>query len=226
MQIVRHCGSRDPRQPGVGIRIAVPVLLRNHVGIVRVRHRHHQAERAVIPAARDVEELLARRMDDFVVVVDLVGAHAGAGLRDRIHRVIPAGALIEAGPVWRPAEISRIDIGRQALLETVQLIRAAEMHLAAQGSLVAGAAQVMSEGRRLRWKFGGVVVGTDLRWQLPGHEREPRGGAQRAVAVAGIEHDAVLRQSVDMRCPGAAAVGRQYTYSQLIGHEQQKIRRH
>ena len=112
-------------------------------------------------AAGHVEELLPRLEDDLVVEVDLVGARARAGLRDRIHGVIPARTLLEASPVRRPAEIRRVDVGGESLLEAMQLIGTAEVHLAAEHGLVAGAAQIVRESRHLRGKFRGVVVRAD-----------------------------------------------------------------
>ena len=99
--------------------------------------------------------------DDLIVEIDLIRARAGSRLGDGIHVVIPARPMLEASPIRRPAEIGRIDIGCQALLEAVQLIRAAEVHLAAEHGLIAGTPQIMCESGHLGGKFGGIVVGAD-----------------------------------------------------------------
>src|SRR5271165_2901538 len=88
---------------------------------------------------------------------------AWACLGYRIHGVTPTRPLLEAIPIRRPAEVGRVDVRGQALLEPMQLIRAAEVHLAAQYGLITGAAHEMCEGRHLRGKFRGVVVRADGR---------------------------------------------------------------
>ena len=152
--------------------VAIPVALRNHVRIVRVGHRYDQAERPAILAAGHVEELAAGMKDDLVVEVDLIRASAGSRLRDRVHAVIPARPLLEARPIGRPAEIGGVDVGRQALLEAVQLIGPAEVHFPAEHGLVAGAPQIMCESGHLRGKLGGIVVCTDGRHLAPRQERK------------------------------------------------------
>ncbi len=123
------------------------------------------------------KQLLARGKHGLIVEVDLIGARARPGLDDRVHGVVPAGALLEARPVRRPAEVGRVDIRRQPLLETMQLVRSAEVHFAGQCRPIAGAAQVVREGWHLRGELGGVVIGTDLGRQLPGKPRVARGRA-------------------------------------------------
>ena len=51
-------------------------------------------------------------------------------------------------PVRRPVEVGRVDVGRQALLEAVQLIGADEVHLAGERRLVAGGAQHVGDRGR------------------------------------------------------------------------------
>ena len=138
--------------------------------------------------------------DHFIVEIDLVGTRAWACLRHRVHRVIPARALCEVEPVWRPAEVGRVDVRGEAFLKAVQLVCAAEMHLAAENRLIAAKAQVMREGWDLRGKLCRVVVSADRRRQTARHEGEARRRAQRAVAVGGGEYDAVLGEPIQMRC--------------------------
>ena len=83
-----ECGSSCPgadaqaRHIDVDAGIAIPVALRNHVGIVRMGHRGDHAERAAILAACHVEEFPARLEDHLIVEVDLIGASARSRLRD------------------------------------------------------------------------------------------------------------------------------------------------
>jgi hypothetical protein len=171
-----------------------------------------------------VEDFLPCLEDDVVVEVDLIGACAGTRLRHGIHGVIPARPLLESLPVRRPAEVRRIDVGGEPLLEAMQLIGSAKMHLAAEHRLIAGAAQIMREGGNLRRKLRGIVVGADGRDLPARQEREPRGGAQRAVAIERIEHDAARGQRVDVRgLREAIAVRGQRARRQLIGHQNQEI---
>ena len=189
-----------------------------------MRHGRNQAEGAAILAARHVEEFPARVKDDFVVEVDLIRPRAGACLCDRIHAVVPAWPLLEAGPIRRPAEIGRIDVGGEPLLEAVQLIGAAKMHLAAQDGLVAGAAQIMSEGRHLRREFSRIVVGTDRRYLAARQQGKPRGRAQRAIAVERFEEDALRSQGIDVRClRDPVSIGWKGARGELIGHQNEEI---
>src|SRR5579862_8630594 len=72
----------NPRHVDLVIAIAVPVRARDDVGVVRMRHGHDEAEGPLVFAACDVKELLPGGHDHFVIEVDLVGARAGARLRD------------------------------------------------------------------------------------------------------------------------------------------------
>ena len=61
-------------------------------------------------------------MTDLVIVFELHVAQAGTGVGKGNRIVGKAGSYL--GPVAGPAEITGIDIGRQSLFESVQLIRA------------------------------------------------------------------------------------------------------
>ncbi len=218
-------GHAHPRHVDLDLGIAVPVGLRNHIGIMGVGHRRDHAKRAAIPAARHVEELLTRIEDDFVIEVDLVGARARSRLRNRIHGVVPARAMLETVPIGRPAEVGRVDVGGEPLFESMQLIGAAIVHFAAEHRPVAGASQIVGIGRHLRREFRGVVVGCDGGNLPPRQEREARGRAQGAVAVEGFEYDSLSREPVDVRSlRDPISVGRQRPGGQLIRHENQEIR--
>lgn len=71
--------------------------------------------------------------------------------------VLPVDSLAGLAVVRRPAEIRRIDVGRHAFLEPVQLVGADEMHLARQAGVVARAAEVMGERGDGRREFCGVA---------------------------------------------------------------------
>ncbi|CAG9224308.1 hypothetical protein BVI1335_520009 [Burkholderia vietnamiensis] len=210
------------------VAVQVPVFARDRIRIVRMRQRHDHAERPCVVAgrtlARDVEQLLAGRERHFVVEVELIGAHARPGVEHRAHVVIPARPLGRVVPVGHPAEVGRIDVGREPLLEAVQLVGAAEVHFPGQHRPVTTRAQVVREGQRLRGQFGGVIVGADTRRQLAGQQREARRRAQRARAVRGVEHHALRGEPVERRrARDAVAVGRQRERRELVGHQDQDV---
>src|SRR6202035_5283593 len=124
-------GHAYPRHIDLDPRISIPIALWDDVRIMRMGHRCDHAERAAIFAAGHVEELLERIEDDVIIEVDLVGTRTRARLSDGVHGVIPTRAVLEPSPVRCPAEVGGIDVGGQTLLESVQLIGAAKMHLAA-----------------------------------------------------------------------------------------------
>ncbi|MNR46082.1 hypothetical protein D3C85_1650060 [compost metagenome] len=93
-------------------------------------------------------------------------------------------------PVHRPAIVGGINIAGQALFITMQLVGAAEVHLAGQCSAVTEATQVVGISRYIGGEIGRVVVGADLARQLSADQGKPRRRAQRAVAIRGVEHHA------------------------------------
>lgn len=152
---------------------------------MRMRQRRDHHERSYVFArialARDIEQLLTRGEGHFVVEVELIRAHARTCVDHGTHVVIPRGTRLEILPVGRPAEIGGIDVGRQPLLEAVQLVRAAEMHLAGKNRAISLGAQVVRERERLRRELGRVVISADLRRQLTREQRK-RDGAQSGLA--------------------------------------------
>ena len=115
----------------VAIFVEVPVFPARHVGIMRVGEADGEAPRAIVCAARQIVELARRVVGNLVVIFHLVGYLGNAGAGDRSHVVIPpVDALARLAVVRGPTEIGRIDVGRQAFFESVQLIRPHEMHLA------------------------------------------------------------------------------------------------
>ena len=139
--------------------------MRDGERIVRMGERGDEQERAPVVRPRDVEDRALGGEGDLVVEVELVGAHADAGLGDRAHVVIPARPFVGMVPVGRPAEIGGVDVGRQPFLEAMQLVRPAEVHLAGEDGAVAAKPQVMGEGRDVGGEFRGVVVDAGARRQ-------------------------------------------------------------
>src|SRR5215471_5165193 len=95
----------DPRQLDLLVPIAIPVLLGHDIWIVRMSQGDHEAERAARLLAGHIEELLARRVDDLVVEIDLISA----GTRARLAQVVCEGrnvggelgrVVVSADPRW------------------------------------------------------------------------------------------------------------------------------
>ena len=164
------------------------------------------------------------REGHLLVEVHLVGADAEPRLRHRGHVVVPARPLVGPLPVRRPAVIGGVDVGGQPLLEAVQLVRPAEMHLARQDRAVAEAAQVMREGRDVGAELGGIVVAAGARRQRPRHEGRARGRAERAVAIGALEHRAARGEPLEVRrLDQRVAVDRQEPRRQLVDHDDEDI---
>ncbi|MNQ66985.1 hypothetical protein D3C85_814890 [compost metagenome] len=214
-----HAGQLD-----VFLAVQVPVLLGDGVGVVGVGQRHRQAERLFGMFAHMVVEVLARLEHHFLVEIQLVGAHAGPGLQHRGHVVVPARAHVRLVPVHRPAIVGRVDIAGQAFFVAVQLVRAAEVHLAGQRGAVAQPAQMVGIGGHVGREVGGIVVGADLRRQLAAHQGEARGRAERAVAVGRIEDHAFGGQLREVRhLDGRRGVERQQRRGHLVGHDEEDV---
>ncbi len=165
-------------------------------------------------------------MSDLFVEVELVGAGAWARLQHRQHVVIPARTTLGPGPVGGPAIVCGIDIGGQPLLEAVQLVRPAEMHLARKRRAVAGAPEVMSKGRNVAGEVRSVVERSDARRQRPGQHGVARGRAERAVAIGRLEHHAAIGQPLEMGClDHGMPVEREEARRHLVGHQKEDIGR-
>src|SRR5262249_53426833 len=102
MRVLAPGEVANARHVDLLVTIAVPVGFGDHIRVVRMSQRSDQAERASIPAAGEVEQLLTCRGHYIVVKVDLVRARAGAGLGYGIHGVIPPGALRKTRPIRGP----------------------------------------------------------------------------------------------------------------------------
>jgi hypothetical protein len=110
--------------------------------------------------------------------------------------VVPLLSLFRLVPVNCPSEISRVDVGGKPwgqglassaiseqdyspVLKSVKLVRTNEVHLSGKCRLVALASEVVCVGRNFGAKDGGVVIPTDLGWQLTRAHSEPGRSTQR-----------------------------------------------
>ena len=226
MRVERVGGDRGSRHVDVRIAIKVPVGLRHGERVVRMRERGDKQERAGIAGAGEVEDRPLGHKRGLVVEVELVGANADAGLTHRAHVVIPARAMLGLIPVRRPTEVGGINVGRQPVLESVQLIGPAEMHLAGEDRAIAADPQAMGEGRNVGRELRRIVVDARVRRQEAGHEGRARGRAKRTVAIGAVEDDAASRQRLNIRRAGEGmAVDRQARRRHLIGDDDENVGR-
>ena len=138
----------DGRRRNVAVAIEVEEAPAVDIGVVRMGEGDLQEERLVTPIAGPVEDLAVGEEGDFVVIFELVGDLGGTGLLHRGHVVIPPVDPLAATqpPIGRPAEIGRVDVGGEALLETVQLVGADGVQLAGKAGAVA--LEARNNGRR------------------------------------------------------------------------------
>jgi len=206
--------------------VEVPPALRDGEGIVRVGEGDAQQEGAAFAFAGAVGEPAARGEADLLVEIELVGGLGDAGPQHRVHVVVPpVDALFRMVPVRRPAEIGGVDVGREPLLEAVQLVRADEVHLARERRPVAEVPQHVREGRDLGAELGGVVVDADAGGEPAAAHRRPRRGAERDVAVRLFEQHAARDEPVEDGGAGdGVPVGPERERGQLVGDHQQDVR--
>ena len=217
---------RDGRVEGRAIGVEVPVARAGDVGVVRVGEADRQAPGARVGLPGEVVELRRRLEGDLVVVVELVGDLGGAGPGDRAEVVVPpVDAAIGLLPVGGPAEVGRVDVGGQPLLEAVQLVGADEVHLAREAGRVAGAAKVVGEGGQIGGELGGVVVDPGAARQQPGHEAGAARGAERARGVGVDEAGRAFGEAGEVRGvqERGRAVGEQGA-GELVNHQDQDVR--
>ena len=99
------------------------------------------------------------------------------------------------------------------------------MHLAAKDRVVPQGAKVMRQRRNRRVEFGAVVEGIDHGRQPAREHGKARGGADRRIAIGGIEDDAAFGEPRDVGClHQAVSIDGQSRGSKLIGHYQQDVR--
>ena len=225
VRVLRVLRQFMARHAHVFVAVQVPEFVGNGVGVVRVRHGHGQAKRLLGGVAHMVVQVLAGLEHHLFVKVDLVGSHAGAGLQHGGHVVVPTGAHVGLVPVHGPAVIGGVNVTGQALFIAVQLVGATKMHLARKRRAVAQTAQVMSVGRHIGWKVSGIVKAANFGRQLPTHQAETRGRAQRAVAIGRVKHHTVFSQCAQVRHLNgrAGVVQRQQRRGHLVGHDEQNI---
>ena len=149
---------------------AAGLALEHGAAAVHLFCRRDAVAATPVIGARNIKELATRGEHHFIVEIDLVRARARSRLRHRVHRVVPTGPVLEVAPVRRPSEVSRIDIRGQPFLESMQLVGPAEMHLAAEHSLIAGMAQVMGKGWHGGRQFRRVIVAANPGGQLSGEK--------------------------------------------------------
>ena len=109
-------------------------------------------------------------------------------------------------------------------MEAVQHVRPDEMLFAGKRGAVAGEAQVMRHGRRGGGEFRRIVEGAHARGQHAGQHGKARRGAEREIAIGGLEDDAFGREPVEMRHRCRAAIGGQHLRFELVGLDQQDVR--
>ena len=208
-----------------GVFVEVPVFAAGDEGVVGVGEAGGQAPGAGVKAAGQVVDLLHGLMADVVVVFELVGDLGHARARHGPQVVIPpVDAFAGFAVVGGPAEIGGVDVGGQAFLKPVQLVGADEVHLAGQGGVVAGAAQVVGVGRDVRGELGGVVIDPGAARQGARHEGGAGGGAKRRGGVGvGKAHrpGGQGAQVRDMQEGGGAVV--EERAGQLVDHQDQDI---
>ena len=223
------CGSGSVRRilgqvDGV-VLVEVPPLRAGHIRVMGVDERRNEQERPPVTVARQVVDVPHGGLADLGVVIELVGGERLARLRQAVHVVVPLADPVAGGvPVGRPGEVGGIDVGREALLEAVQLVGPHEVHLPREHRAVAGEPEVVHEGRHRGRELRGVVPGADLGGRPPGQHREPGRRAQRRGAVGRVEARPALGEGIQGgRAHERMAVGAGEVRRQLIRHDQQDV---
>ena len=138
--------------------------------------------------------------------------------------MVPLQSLVRILPVHNPAIISRVDVGGQAALVTMQLL-SNEVHLPCQCCLVASCPQIVS----ICWSAGvdgaRIVVGPNLCWKLAGDHGHTGRGTEGRGAVRGVEDNRTGSQSVKV---GGLDLGGRVMHleegrSQLVCHDVEDI---
>ncbi len=226
VRIERIIGNgRHARHVDIVIAVEVPEFLARGIGIVRMGEGHGEAEWRAFAIADMVENSAHGEKRHLVVIFELIGDLGNARLLDGGHVVVPpVDAFLRLRPVRRPAEISRINIGGEPFLESMELVGADEMHFAAQAGTIALKPEVMCEGRYCGREFRGVVINAAVRRQQAAHQRGPCGSTQRARRIGVLEDDPARGKRVDMRgFDEPVPIGRQKRSRQLVGHDEENI---
>ena len=219
--VVRDRG--DGRQVDLLVPVEIPEFWLRHIGVVRRGEGDRQEKRLALRLAGLVVEPADRLELHLVVVIDLQGAGAGAGLQHILH-VLEPHLGFGLGPVRGPAEVGGVDVRGQAFLIAVQLVGPGEMHLAAQAGEVARQAQIVREGRRGGGELRRVVIGAHLVRQQTRHHGKPRRPAERRIAIGCLEEHAFLRQPAEGRRPHHRVPVKGHGLgAHLVGHDEKNV---
>ncbi len=147
--------------------VEIPPFRERYIGIMGVDEGDHHHE-GVVRRPRVLKDFSFREKPDFLVIFDLEGGGGDTRFDHAVHVMVPlVDALVRQFPIRRPGEIAGIDVGRDALVEAVQLIRADEMHLAGEAGMIAEFSEMVGEGRDRACELGGIVIGGNAGHMLP-----------------------------------------------------------
>ena len=200
------------------VAVQVPPLLRDRVRVVGVGEGDRRSRTAAGRRSGRGRRGPLGGEADLLVEVELVGANAGAGVGHRRHVVVPVRPALGVLPVRGPPVVRGVDVGRQPLLEAVQLVRTDEVHLPGEDGAVAG--RRAGSGRR-----SGSPRRTPrrcrrracLRRQQPVMKRRPGRRAERAGGVRRCRTPRRPRRARTARVPRhGVAVERQRRRRQLV----------
>ena len=125
----------------------------------------------------------------------------------------------------QPAEVGRVDVGGQPLLEAVMLVVTDEVHPTGQNGPISRVRQAMSESRYVGVKDVRVVPHPQIAGIPRGHKTHARRHTQRRGAVGVQKTDRSLRQTVQIRRSHNAMSGAaHHARMVLIRHNEQYVR--
>ena len=165
--------------------------------------------------------------------VPLVHVHRVAGVGGGVVRLplrhdlfVPLPPrLLHAHPLrLDPAEVGRIDIGRQPAVEAVQLIGAHKVHLAGQHGVVPRVGEVVGEGGQVLSQRRPVVDTAVDGGVAARHQTRPGRGAQRIGRVGRVEADPLRAQALQRgRLHHRMAVGAGEGGDHLVGDDKKYV---
>ena len=133
-------------------------------------------------------------------------------------------AVFGVSPIGHPAEIRWVDVRRDPVFESMQLVRTDKMHFSGQAGVVAHEPQIVGECGHGRGHVGGVVITGAAGNVLAGHQCVACRGAQRTRAVSGIELHTLRGQLVDMWAFDVRVIiAAEREGGELIGHDDEHI---
>ena len=134
MLLRRHRGFRHVDLVRI---IEIPPFLPRDIGVVRMDEAGDKTEWLVV-ITRIVEDPAFGEERDLLVIIDLEGRGADAGLLHRGHVVIPlVDTFLGPFPVRRPSIVRRVDVCRHSFLEPVHLVGSDKVHFSRQTSAIA-----------------------------------------------------------------------------------------